>query len=1664
MSLDSIDASGISGDVTFKPVEALYDPVSKLRVSQPEALIDTDFEYGLQATRWETLELVNNIPTFFARQGDDTLTFGDIQVTNGSNKVTVTTGLPHNLNPGSPIIVIGTTKITCDGTFIVDTVPSATIFTYRAKNALNITGSVKDTYTEIYPGSVYQGSLFDIDDLVNITTEQSANSQFLVETTYPSGLIAQTSLYMLNSIGTTKFLFNANTEVTVNGYATIAYNVVANTKSGSGNTDYEWTAIQPTDYKATNTFTFGTYSKINSSLILKDFNGTVPNVGEYWLYAKGATSNNIDTTVIDHQVYYINGSTNNGSAITLVLIGPDSAGAYGNTINFALGESDVNVIGQPHAFFRVYPLTAANTSTGRDSVTIGANLGWSALQNNPVVFVGHTAGSGNVSSYSRSINNRAAANYKIYYSKQQFSAYEFNYGTSTGGSITNLAANNVQGGFLMPVSTIASKNTIRYANHGFTDNDIVTLTLGTGTNTVPQTLALYSNYVVRKYDNDRFKLLSVASGNEVEIQDVGTANLLFSSKRAEANNESIYYANHGMTDGTAVIYTTEGNTAIGGLSNGFTYYVFASTTDRFKLANTSNGYSTANLTVVQNTTFVTLGATANVFLANLHGYSTGKGIKYTASVPIGGLKSGQHYFVKADTTNTFTLFWSSAGATSSNTADVVPIGYPLSGNGIFLQAEMFDLTTASQGTQLITNENVGSSDGVYTINATSNSTSFTMYAGKAVFNRIKNFSGNSAVNLTNSAIFIPDHRMRTGTQVTYSTTGSAIGGGLANNTNYYVIKLTNDWVYLSYTKTDALLSQNLVNLSTTGSGVHTLSTNSMIGEPLGYGNVNVTANTKSITGNGTNFTAYYKKGSSLKIYYPGNTALLTCTDANTTNGTFIVNAAHNMSIDGTAIKFNTNTGVSIQTNTFYYVNVSNTVTPTNQFRIYNTYFDAINSDINGIVVPATGGAGISITANAFFTLGNTFSTTVNAVFSKTSMSVNDSAPANGTGLAYSIKTQLYLRSDGFALHRPYDGGVELIPSTNPSSTMIRQTRKYFRYQSGKGIQVSLAINFSPSTVIDSLTRTSYSGGSATGTVYTRNPHRLATGSQVTISGATDSGWNQSYYITVVDPYTFSITVNQSGGPSGTTAGGKVQYYVNSWNNCALRLGLFDDQNGLFWEYDGNSLYACRRSSTSQLSGTATVSFKSGLVTGSGTLYSSQISAGDYVVIKGQSYKVLQVNSDTSFNISPFYRGTSASNIIVTLTETTRTAQSSWTIDECDGTGPTGYTLDIHKIQMAYIDYSWYGAGKVRFGFKDTEGRVQYVHEFIHNNQKTEAYLRSGNLPCRYEVSSSGSPSYVPALAHWGTSVIMDGRYDDDKAYLFTASGNQLTFTGNSQITFAGYIEGTSQPYVSNNGLLSVGYAVTVITPAATLSSVATGLPISGNNIPAGTKTTLPTSNKIIPYQPYQPSYPIKYANGTSIGYRTLMMIDSAPTAAASAGQSSTYTITAGQDSLVYDIPLISIRLSPSVDSGTIGSLGEREIINRMQLILSSVSILTTHSVEVSLVLNSRIDSSNWVRVNPPSLSQVIYHDSLNSSTSGVKVYSFRAQGSSGNTARTQTATSLTLGEVATLGNAILGGDNAYPDGPDVLTITARLVEDPSTVTATNPFQITGRISWTESQA
>ena len=83
-------------------------------------------------------------------------------------------------------------------------------------------------------------------------------------------------------------------------------------------------------------------------------------------------------------------------------------------------------------------------------------------------------------------------------------------------------------------------------------------------------------------------------------------------------------------------------------------------------------------------------------------------------------------------------------------------------------------------------------------------------------------------------------------------------------------------------------------------------------------------------------------------------------------------------------------------------------------------------------------------------------------------------------------------------------------------------------------------------------------------------------------------------------------------------------------------------------------------------------------------------------------------------------------------------------------------------------------------------------------------------------------------------------------------------------------------------------------------------------------------------------------------------------------------------------------------------------------------------------------------VTVPSLSQLVYHKSTDTVTGGNTIFSFRAGGGVGTADRTPILTEQDLSGISDMGNSILGGDNVFPDGPDIITVTATLTEDIST--------------------
>jgi hypothetical protein len=444
--------------------------------------------------------------------------------------------------------------------------------------------------------------------------------------------------------------------------------------------------------------------------------------------------------------------------------------------------------------------------------------------------------------------------------------------------------------------------------------------------------------------------------------------------------------------------------------------------------------------------------------------------------------------------------------------------------------------------------------------------------------------------------------------------------------------------------------------------------------------------------------------------------------------------------------------------------------------------------------------------------------------------------------------------------------------------------------------------------------------------------------------------------------------------------------------------------------------------------------------------------------------------------------------------------------------------------MAYIDYSWYGAGKIRFGFKTGDGQVRYVHEYVHNNSFYESYFRSGNLPARYEVVTFENPTYIPFLFHWGTSVIMDGQFDDDNAYLFSQTSQTLNVSGTTPKSFAstginlandlmtvqthGFNTGDLVQFesIASNGLRGINtqhpatqivgsnalanltnaqrYGVLVnspnlihLTPANAVFSRGSTQAITSAQ--SGTTVTITTT---LPHGlttgMYVGVYGSRVPNGPVTVTRTSDTVFTYTAASATVASAADTGIvisevinftTQGNTQYTYFLypngslnntsgpnyqPLISLRLSPSVSSGLTGKLGDRDVINRMQLRLQEIGISTTQLVDVKVMLNPRLNNLNFVGVDAPALTQVVEHTAADTISGGIQVYNFRA---SGGPSSSEETTVVDVSSLFELSNSILGGDSIFPDGPDILTIAVSRLTGNSTLAS-------AKLSWTEAQA
>jgi hypothetical protein len=636
------------------------------------------------------------------------------------------------------------------------------------------------------------------------------------------------------------------------------------------------------------------------------------------------------------------------------------------------------------------------------------------------------------------------------------------------------------------------------------------------------------------------------------------------------------------------------------------------------------------------------------------------------------------------------------------------------------------------------------------------------------------------------------------------------------------------------------------------------------------------------------------------------------------------------------------------------------------------------------------------------------------------------ARVGGAVASAGLTGKVYIRADSYVVHRPFDGGVQL-GAFNPTHGAMasRQSKKYFRYQSGKGVLWTSGIALNPVLNLDQISANGTAAGSII-TVETELDHGLQIGATVEIYGVVTEGYNGSYGVSsIVNENTFRVIASSELGSEDAVITSRPRVVVKNWHGSSVRVGPFDSQNGLFWEFDGKTLFVVRRSSTYQLSGFVSVVEGSQLVSGSRCRFTQQLRQGDNIVIRGMTYKVVNIQDDNNMSVVPAFRGKSSDFVKLAVTIDTKVPQSEFNYDRVDGTGASGYKVNLNKMQMFGISFSWYGAGFIDFMLRGSDGNMMMVHRMKSNNVNDEAFMRSGNIPVRYETINesvigslaediSDTQTFIPLVDATGFPEEGGLVYIDNEIISYTGiSGNNLTgctraspstyFVGGSVRTFTA---GPAQEHFYVNGNTSVILLSNTASPI--LSHWGSSYIMDGGfNIDRGYYFNYPELDLSLP-----------------------------------PGESKT---------------AFFIRLAPSVSNSITGSLGERDLVSHAQILLQKLQYQSDQALQIYGILNpSNIQAKDltWKAINQLSLgSQPSFAEVSDSDTTvaipGEQIFS--ALGQVG-------LAELDLSSLKELSNSVIGGNNTYPDGPDCLAIVVKNLN--STTAAT----VNLNLFWSEQQA
>jgi hypothetical protein len=1430
---DAIQIFVENKEMITRPHDFGTDAIERLRVAQPQSMLDADFEYGLQPTKWQAIGIARGYPSIYEIPGSDKTVVSVVTDASagtddiGQSLITVTTVSPHGFSVGTPITIRSLANTIsgfsrAEGTFIVNSVPNLLTFTYYsvAKVGTSAGQVLATTYTQLREASFYTGA----------------------------------------SIGRPAFsIFSNGAEVTIES----VFNVPA------GRSRFAFSGVNPEVGSPLVVSGIPSGSQITS--VVGD--GTNP-IETFFQDPESSGATEIE--VVDGLDVIVGMSADNGAGSEIFVTEVD-----GNTITFndpftgsKLGDentytgiSGTNVagdgIGAEFTITRdagVYTLVSVESPSGTgydvfDKILIaGTALGGATPANDILIEITDVGESGEIINFT--FSGAAVSGLESYTAFTPDTTTGQASTTYTGRTQSGTSGSGISASFtVVKLGTTYQSSTATTAGSGYAVNDTITIA-GTQLdgNTPTNNATLTVTQVTQTYNN---------------IPQSATSGIGSAATFTVTRTGTTYSANIGNNPGDN--YAASDTITLDGANLGGTTSTNDATVTVTQVTKTYNEVPQGT------TTGIGTGATFNV---------TRTGAIYSATLGIG---SSQDYAVNDQI---IILGTAIGGATPAN--DLTIIVTDVTGSGIITTFTVSGTATGTGSVSSFTIAGTASQaagGGVSTVSIAGTATIGPTTGQFGSFDIQRN-DGVYTITLNNAGI---DYQLND--TLTFIGTRFA-GTDPANNIIITVTGINGTGGITTFSFIGTAILSNVTYTNVIGTNVQPVGLGAVFSITRSAGVYSVT-----ITSPGSGYNENDRilvLGTSLEGLAPTNNLLIRVSGVSL--GTITTVSTTGTAARGTAITF-------YPTILFSDLTTGTIVAGTDILAKAIARIEIVFTTAHGLVPGAT--VLIDITSpgtNHDLAQGPFYVEQVPALniiryTVRTAGTVDTLTPLEGI---------VYARPDSFFIHRPYDGGVQLgTGGPQHGAQAIRMSKKYIRYQSGKGIMYTTGALFAPSYDLQSMSADGLDIGSLI-TVSTDDvDHGCQISGVISIIGVETAGYNGTYEVyNVINERTLQVLAQTVLANTVAIMGVEAQMSIQRWNGSTVRAGAFDDQNGMFWQYNGNKISVGLKSSTFQLAGVVSVPINSNLITGKNTRFRDQVKAGDRVVLKGMTHVVTNVFSQTEMSVTPDWRGViDAVESKICLVKDNIIPQDQFNLDRLDGTGPSGYDLDITKMQMIGIQYSWYGAGFIDFMLRGSDGNYVYAHRIRNSNVNTEAYMRTGNLPVRYEViNESANDKLLKSITAARTTIpLVDATQFPNKGTVYIEN-ELISFTGKERNTLTGCTRGATLTQFVGGAFRNFQAA------AATTHEFNTGVVLVSNTITpiiSHWGSAFLTDGRFDEDRGYLFNYA---ATGIAV---------------------STTKTTA-----------FLIRLAPSVSNAIVGDLGERELLNRAQLLLKGIEI-TSDGVSVS---------------------------------------------------------------------------------------------------------------------